>query len=129
MMKIFFVLLILYTICFVTQCHFTISYLVFPFLLMLPMTEMLELHRIQKSELRSSLTDLHTHFHKRYTNLGRTIVGTYTILTVWMIYLLRTLETCSVEMSLFTVALMALLGAWYGIRYLQFRGVRRTGLL
>ncbi len=69
----FLVLLVLYVMIFSFQCHFTFSYFVFPFLLMYPVTEMFELCSIQRRELRSSLTDLHTHFHHRYESLGRVI--------------------------------------------------------
>ncbi len=121
----FVVLLMLYIVLFSLQCHFTLSYGIFPFLLMFPVTEMLELRSIQSKEMRSSLTDLHTHFHYRYVALGRVIAGTYTILACWIVYLLHTLETCSVELACFTALIMAALGATYGFYYRRFHAAPR----
>lgn len=130
-MKIFFILLAVYAITFmaVLRCHLTIAYVAFPFLLMLPLTEMAQIAAVQRKEMRRSLTDMHTHFHKRYASLFRTIVGTYVVLGAWCLYLLLTLETCSVELSVGTLGVMVVLTAWYAWGYAQFRGVHRPGLL
>lgn len=124
-MKVFFVLLLLYMLCFSLHCHFTISYGVFPFLLMFPAAELIDLSAVQRREMRSSLTDLHTHFGRRHAALRHTMIGTFVIVGGWIMYLLHTLETCSVELSMFTAALMAAIALGYIVVYVRFRRTKR----
>ena len=118
-MKYFILLLFIYIICFGFSCHFTFSYFIYPFLLMFPITRMAELIGISEAEMRS----MPTFFGKQYAALLHTILGTYTILIMWNVYLLHTLETCSVEISLFTTTIMIGLGAFYAWRVVWFKKV------
>lgn len=116
-MKYFFLLLFVYIVCFGFSCHFTCSYILYPFLLMFPVTEMAELVGIPEAEMRS----MAAFYRKRYASLLHTILGTYVILLIWNVYLLHTLETCSVELSFFTTAIMVALGAYYAYKAACFR--------
>lgn len=121
-LAIFLTLLFVYVLVFplCLQCHLTFSYVAFPFLLFFPAAETLDLWTTQQRELRSSLTDLRTHFGRRYAALGRTFIGTYTILTVWLIYLMYTLETCSLELAGYTTLLALFLLAFYAVARWRF---------
>lgn len=123
-LAIFGVLLFVYVLVFplCMACHLTIAYVAFPFLLLIPAAETVDLWLTQQREMRSSLTDMRTHFYYRYKTLGRMFVGTYTLLIAWLLYLFYTLETCSVELALFTALLAAALLVFYGVaRYRFFR--------
>ena len=114
-LAIFGALLFVYVVVFplALACHLTTAYVAFPFLLLIPAAETADLWLTQQRELRSSLTDLRTHFYYRYKTLGRTFVGTYAVLAVWLLYLAHTLETCSLELALFTAVLATFLLACY----------------